>query len=147
MRRRSWRDRRVRARREWRAARWAGGMRRGGQHAAVRRPGKAGGQAARRAGAAARWQARRAARRPGEQGRRWAGKQREGGSSGRYLPGTAASWAMARQCRAKIGGAADPATSPVSVPVVATSPLSPRHHAWSGTGFSPCHGNRRGQKC
>jgi len=54
---------------------------------------------------------------------------------------------MARQCRAKIGGAADPATSPVSAPVVATSSLSPRHHAWRGIGVSPCHGNRRGQKC
>jgi len=29
---------------------------------------------------------------------------------------------MARQCRAKIDGAADPATSPVSVPVIAIHP-------------------------
>jgi len=25
--------------------------------------------------------------------------------------------------------------------------LPPRHHAWRDTGFSPRHGNRRGQKC
>ena len=40
-------------------------------------------------------------------------------------PGPAAPWAMACQCRAKIGGAADPATSSLSAPVVATSPILP----------------------
>jgi len=54
---------------------------------------------------------------------------------------------MARRRRAKIGGAADPATSPISALIVAASSLTPRHHAWRGTGVSPRHGNRRGQKC
>ena len=47
-------------------------------------------------------------------------------------PGPAAPWALARQCRAVGYGAAEPATSPVSAPIVATSSLSPRHHAWRG---------------
>ena len=46
---------------------------------------------------------------------------------GRYLPRSATPPIRARHYRAKIGGAADPATSPVSAPVVTTSPLSPRH--------------------
>ena len=40
---------------------------------------------------------------------------------GRYLSGPAAPWAMAHHCRAKISGVADPATSPVSASVIATS--------------------------
>ena len=35
--------------------------------------------------------------------------------------GPAAPWALARQCRAVVYGTADPATSPISTPVVATS--------------------------
>ena len=65
-----------------------------------------------------------------------------------YLrPGTAAPFAVARHCRANIGGAADPATSPVSGPGRRHVILLPRYHAWRGTGVSPRHGNRRGQKC
>ena len=36
-------------------------------------------------------------------------------------PGTATPCAVARHCRAKIGGAAGPATSTVAIPVIATS--------------------------
>jgi len=53
---------------------------------------------------------------------------------------------MVRLRRVKIGGVADPTTSPVSVPVIATSSLSPRHHAWHGTDVSPRRANRRGKK-
>jgi len=42
---------------------------------------------------------------------------------------TAAPRGMARRRRAKIGGAADLATSPISASVVATLSLPPRHHA------------------
>ena len=55
---------------------------------------------------------------------------------GRYLPGTAALWAMARQCRAKIGGAADPATSPISGSDLRHVTLLPRHHAWRDRGIA-----------
>ena len=58
----------------------------------------------------------------------WAGRGAAGLGRG-PLAGSAASLIRARQCRAKIGGAADPATSPVNGLIVATSPLSPRHHA------------------
>ena len=61
--------------------------------------------------------------------------------------GPAAPWAMARQYYAKIGGAADFATSPVSIPGRRHIIRLPRHHAWRGTCVSPRHGNRRGQKC
>jgi len=46
---------------------------------------------------------------------------------GRYLTGTAAPLGITRHCRAKIGGAADPATSPVSSP-------GRRHVILRGTG-------------
>ena len=39
---------------------------------------------------------------------------------------------MARQGGVKIGGAADPATSPVSGPGLRHVTLLPRHHAWCG---------------
>ena len=50
-------------------------------------------------------------------------------------PGPATPCAVARHCRAKIGGATDPATSPVSGPGLHHVTLLPRHD------------NRRGQKC
>ena len=49
--------------------------------------------------------------------------------------------------RAKIGGATDPATSPVSSPSRRHVNLPLRHHAWRGTGVSPRHDNRHAQKC
>jgi len=52
-------------------------------------------------------------------------------------PLLAAPCAVVRHCRAKIGGAVDHAMSPVSDPIVVTSCLLPRHHAWRGTGVSP----------
>jgi len=48
-------------------------------------------------------------------------------------PGSAAPCGVARQCRAKIDGAADPATSSVSGPGLHHATLLPRHHAWRGT--------------
>jgi len=82
--------------------------------------------------------------RPRPAGRRGGRQARRPGGQARKLAGAAVfTWL----CRAKIGGAADPATSPVSVWVVATSCLLLRHHAWRGTGVSPRYGNRRGQKC
>jgi len=75
---------------------------------------------------------RRAAAAGGRQARR---RPRAAGAAGRQdlattlLAGSAAPRIRARHYRAKIGGAADPATSPINVPVVATSTLSPRHHA------------------
>jgi len=62
------------------------------------------------------------------------------------LAGFAAPPIRARHCRAKIGGAADPATSPVSSPGRRHVILPPRHHAWRGIGVSPRHGNMRGKK-
>ena len=63
------------------------------------------------------------------------------------IPGSAAPWIRARHCRAKIGGAAEPATSAVSASGRRhVSPL-PRHHARRGTGIWPHQDNRRGQKC
>ena len=50
-------------------------------------------------------------------------------------------------CRATDLAAAGPVTSPVSAPGLRHVILPPRHHAWRGTGISPCHGNRHGQKC
>jgi len=78
-----------------------------------------------------------------------AAREQAGGRAarGRYLSGPAAPWAMARHCRAKIGGVADPATSPVNNPGRRHVILPPHHHAWRGTGVSPRHGNRRDQKC
>ena len=58
------------------------------------------------------------------------------------LAGSAAPPIRACQCRTKIGGAADPATSPVSVPVVVAPPCMARHRR-----FAARQGNRRGQKC
>ena len=51
---------------------------------------------------------------------------------GRYLPGTAALLGMAWHRRAKIGGAADPATSPVSSPGRRHVILLPRHATMHG---------------
>ena len=67
---------------------------------------------------------------------RWAGR----GATGlglRPLAGSAAPPIRARQCRAKIGGAADPATPPVSAPVVATS--ASRHANMHGAAQTFCH--------
>ena len=50
------------------------------------------------------------------------------GVAQRDLAGSATPPIRARHCRAKIGDATDPATSPVSGLGVATSSLSPRHH-------------------
>jgi len=64
---------------------------------------------------------RRGGRRCRQGGRAARGQAGGRAARGRYLFGPAASWAMARHCRAKIGGAVDPATSLVSALVVATS--------------------------
>ena len=45
------------------------------------------------------------------------------------LAGSAAPPIRTRHCRAKIDGAADPATSSVSAPVIVMLSLPPRHHA------------------
>ena len=45
-------------------------------------------------------------------------------------PGPAVPCSVVRQCRTNIGGAADPATSPVSGPILRHVTLLPRHHAW-----------------
>jgi len=63
----------------------------------------------------------------GGQAQRRDGQAARRGQARRYLPSSA--------------------TSPISVPVVATSTLSPRHHAWRDTGVLPRHGNRHDQKC
>ena len=52
-----------------------------------------------------------------------------------HLPLPPRALISARQSRVKIGGAVDPAMSSVSVPVVATSTLSLRHHAWRAMMF------------
>ena len=49
-------------------------------------------------------------------------------------PGPAAPWAKTRHYRVMVGGAADPATSPVTMHGAAQA-------------FHRAHGNRRGQKC
>ena len=70
-----------------------------------------------------------------------------GGLAVGVLFGSAAPQMRARHCRAKIGGAASPTTSPVSENGRRHVSLLPRHHAWHGTGIWPRQGNRRGQKC
>ena len=73
---------------------------------------------------------RRTWRAGGQASRRGGGQADRGRAArGRYLPGTAAPLGMARHCRAKIGGAAEPATSPVSAPGLRHVILPPRHHA------------------
>ena len=65
----------------------------------------------------------------------------------RNNPVLAAPSHVVRHCRAKIGGAANPATSAVSdFGRRHVSPL-PRYHAWRGTDIWSRQGNRRGQKC
>ena len=64
-----------------------------------------------------------------------AGVRAGGRARSRYLSGPAAPSSVARHCRAKMGGAAGPATSTVNLSGSRhVSPL-PRHHAWRDTGF------------